>query len=511
MRGRHLFVVPIVAGLTLMIPPPTSVGETPNQKRIDKLIEQLGSSNFAEREKASRELAAIGVPALDALRQATKSEDAEVRKRAEEILPRIERQAESMRVLAPTRVHLIYKDTPLGEAVADFQKKSGYRIQLHDPDGKLRERKLTLDTGETTFWHAFVLFCDKAELSEMSMEELLRVPQPPGVQAVIRPGRSFMPGRNGQLILKDGKAKKLSTDDRCAVRVRALGKSDLFGNVPQGEIILALEVSLEPKLQWQMFQSIHVEKAVDNRDQKLTQVIPQVEGAAGIVGGNLAGGVVILQQRQMQMQMQMQMMVRQKMGWSGLSQIVPVQFKKGVKEAQALKELSGTLTVQLLTAAQPLIAADKLDKSAGKTFKGDKGGSIKIVSVQAEEDQTTIQLEFEQPPYDKVAPVQSHVILGDGIRDGAQLAGVKASIRDGFMESFNGLSVQDNKGNALPIKVATAAPVQRQPGPGFGPIMSYVFLCRHEKDKGQPAKVVYLGRKRATVEIPFVLKDVPLP
>src|SRR5579875_2756193 len=395
MRHHSLFVIPLVAGLAWIALPPTSADETLHTKKIDKLIEQLGSDVFAEREEASKELAAIGVPALEALRQAAKSEDAEVRKRAEELLPRIEMQAESMRILAPTRVHLLYKDTSLGEAVAEFQKKSGYQIQLHDPDGKLRARKITLDTGETTFWHALTLFCDKAELTEASIEDRIQAPQLPGLagaQAVIvRPGRNWAAGGNGPIVLKEGQALKRPTDDRSAARIRALGKSDLFGGVLDGEIILALEVSLEPKLQWQLFQSIHIDKAVDDRGQKLAQVIPQVEGAAGIAGANLAGGVVNFQQRQMQMQF----IVQQRRGWGILSLQVPVQLKKGAKEAQSLKELSGVLTVQLLTQPQPLITADQLDKA--KLFKGDEGGSIKMVRVESGSKETVLQLEFEQP------------------------------------------------------------------------------------------------------------------
>jgi len=49
---------------------------------IDRFIEQLGSDDFFEREKASKGLGAIGEPALPALWKAMSSEDAEVAKRA---------------------------------------------------------------------------------------------------------------------------------------------------------------------------------------------------------------------------------------------------------------------------------------------------------------------------------------------------------------------------------------------------------------------------------------------
>jgi hypothetical protein len=556
--------------MALLISLPSSADQAPNKEKIDKLIEQLGSGSFAEREKATKELAGIGVAALEALRKAAKSEDAEVRKRVEYILPKIERQAESARLLVPKRVHLIYKDTPLGEAVADFGKKSGYSIELHDPDSKLKERKITLDTGETTFWSALGLFCDKAEMSEVSLDDLIQMPQAPGGNpggppagappVIIKPVRGFMQGnmpgmmgRMGQLLLKDGKAKSLPTDDRSAARIRVLGKSDQFGSAPEGELILALEVSLEPKRQWQAFQSIHIEKVVDDQDRELAQVIPQVEGAPGVVGNPAIAlpGQAGVQQMQAIMQLQArQRMVQRRMGWSGLSQQVPVQLKKGAKAAKSLKELQGVLTAQVLTEARPVITADNLEKAAGKTFKGQEGGSIKIVDVKVEENQTTIQLEFEQPPYDRVVPAQPNVLPGVGIRNvaprgmlrppppppappagklaqppavqrpaGKNPPGLAPVVRAGSgprqrMDSISGMSIQDDKGQTIPIdggRSRVTVQMDRQANGPAKQVLVWTLVCPHEKEKAKPSKVVYLGRKSVTVEIPFALKDVPLP
>ncbi len=49
-------------------------------------------------------------------------------------------------------MHLIYKDTPLREALADFKKQSGYDMALSDPGNRLKGRKITLDTGKVSFW-----------------------------------------------------------------------------------------------------------------------------------------------------------------------------------------------------------------------------------------------------------------------------------------------------------------------------------------------------------------------
>jgi hypothetical protein len=135
------------------------------------------------RQKATAALEAIGLPALEALRKAAVGDDAEVKRRAGDLVGKLEKKAEAARVLAPKKVHLVCKDTPLSEAVADFARKSGYAIKLHDPENKLKDRTVTLDTGETRFWHALDLFCQKAGLSEARPQDLMRpvrpVPPPP--------------------------------------------------------------------------------------------------------------------------------------------------------------------------------------------------------------------------------------------------------------------------------------------------------------------------------------------
>jgi hypothetical protein len=57
---------------------------------IDRLVRQMGSDSFTERQKASKALEAIGEPALETLRKAAKDGDAEIRRRATELVRTIE-------------------------------------------------------------------------------------------------------------------------------------------------------------------------------------------------------------------------------------------------------------------------------------------------------------------------------------------------------------------------------------------------------------------------------------
>ena len=57
-----------------------------DDKDIDRLVKQLGSGKFKEREAASSALGKVGKPALTALRKAAKDSDPEIRSRAAKLI-----------------------------------------------------------------------------------------------------------------------------------------------------------------------------------------------------------------------------------------------------------------------------------------------------------------------------------------------------------------------------------------------------------------------------------------
>ena len=81
-----------IVGVVFLAAAGSLLGESPDEPmaaRVVRLVQQLGHNEFAKREAASKELDAIGEPALDALRKATFHEDAEIRQRAEKIVASI--------------------------------------------------------------------------------------------------------------------------------------------------------------------------------------------------------------------------------------------------------------------------------------------------------------------------------------------------------------------------------------------------------------------------------------
>jgi hypothetical protein len=629
MKRLLLPVLMMGLGFGLLATLPGTAAETAaSPEKVSKLIEKMGSSDFEDREEAQKQLDAIGEPALEALKKAMSSEDIEVRRRAEELVKKIENRSASTKVLKPTKIHLVYKDTPLNEALADLRKKSGYNITLHDPDNKLKDRKVTVDTGEVAFWVAFDKFCAAAGLVDAKPEDLMPKVQPgqpvppvgpggppiqiqpvppvqikPGIRplpvekdatpaqpadekpaekpqpkpikrgtpqglaaeeapkaepaqkgvaqpAQPVPGPAVQPGvivkpivrpgvvqQPGQIILVDGKAKEQATDYSTAVRVRALDKNDMFGPVGNGQIVLGLQVSPEPKITWQNFINLTVTKAVDDNDQTLEQVAQP--GGPNVFPGGFGGpggpgiGVLPIKGRPIGIGF----------GFAGVHQQLPVHLKKGAKPSKSLKELTGVIQAQVLAEPTAVITTDDVFKSAKKTFRGGENGSITIIeATKADNGQVKVRFEMQQPT--DVVPAGNGGFNGGGFGGGGIGVPVPlpAPVPPGLPQGFQvqgqvqqiqiqvqaqpavrvvvppgggiaapaanvaGITVVDDKGNTIPVQQVLQQFV-RDPN---GARLEYTAVF--QLPKGQDvAKLVYSGSRSVSVEIPFSLKNVTLP
>src|SRR5262245_42791388 len=120
-------------GLALLAGLPVGAADKASPETIAQLIEKLGSTDFTERDKATKALEALGEQAVDALKKATQGDDLETKRRAEELLKKVEAKLLTKKVLEPTKVHFTFKDTPLKEAIDEVSKKTGLNIVLSDP------------------------------------------------------------------------------------------------------------------------------------------------------------------------------------------------------------------------------------------------------------------------------------------------------------------------------------------------------------------------------------------
>jgi hypothetical protein len=91
-----LFLIAAEQAVKGQPPPAPPGGKDETAERVARLIALLGSPTFAERERATQALEKVGVPALPALREAARKADPEVRRRANDLVERIENSLEAL-------------------------------------------------------------------------------------------------------------------------------------------------------------------------------------------------------------------------------------------------------------------------------------------------------------------------------------------------------------------------------------------------------------------------------
>lgn len=471
---------------------------------IDRLVARLSSRGFAAREGATKALIEIGAPALDALRKAMASPDAEVRRRATQVVRQIEQRVESEFVLKPTRVRLILKDTPVPDAVAELARKAGVPIQLQRDVENLSKQRITLDTGETSFWNALDQLCRKASLIE----------EPPPPPAASKPGRIhgtsivIIGGGGGinmrprstdilkapaeeskPILLVPGKPSALPVHTTEAIRVRLLPAD---AKVPwksvSGDLILGLEATPEPRLLWKGARGIRIVKALDDQGQQLELLPPpQVKASQPRTGTS----TIIINQVPINTNPPAD---------EGTQGPVPVKLKKGDKPAKHLKELSGFLLAQVQPAPEVLVTIDDVLKAKDKAVKGARGGAVKVLAVSRQEDGTIklrVQVESPAASLEDAPPVQANVqVFVNGERVGEK--------KQEALSAAN-FALLDEAGKAFKVVKAINTGIRA------GAARELELTFQPQPGQQSAARFVYTGRRTTLVEVPFTFKDVPLP
>jgi len=470
-------------------------GFAADEARIGKLIAQLGSASFTEREEATRTLEGIGLPALAALKQAAQSNDFETRQRAEALVARLEKLQESARLLAPTRVTLRFTDTPLPQAVAELARQSKQMVTLGGDLTKLNGRSVTLDARETPFWEALAQFCAAARLVEAAT---VSAPIPPPGTNRRRPASGVVSPHQAarQIVLVDGQPAALPTHHAGAARLRALpAGTHLLTNQPKGagEILFALGLGLEAQVPLQRIINVRIDQATDEHGQALTVLAanpaPAADPDAPIFLGNLNGRPQAIAST------------------AGQTQL-PIRLKAGAQPAKRLKELTGLVALEIRTPPEPVMTMDDILKAAGKTVKGAQGGALTVREVTTQDDgQVRIKVELDQPPETNQPnaqaggiQMQGNVIFGGMVRIGDNSLG-------GLFGRL-GLSLVDGKGEPFSLAGHQTHQVRIN---NNQVTHETTLLFKPQAGQGAPAKLIYTATRPATVEIPFTLKDVPLP
>lgn len=505
-----------MAALLLVIAP--TRGERPeDQKRPDQLVLELGSRSFQVREQATKSLIMAGPSALEYLQKASKSSDAEIRRRAGLALERIEKEMDTARLLKPHRLHLVYRDTPVTEAVADFAKKSGFPLPFEGDRVRLAHRKITLDTGEVTFWEALELFCRAADL----VERRGLSPQNAGGQAVsaqemekqllqrrmIRKGIPIPPAHVdfGRLVLVEGQ-ENLPTCQWGAVRVRALGSSSHSQTQLKSseEALIVLEISPEPSVDWRGVLAVHVDKAIDDQSREVEPIAEVVSSASGNVvdwGGGAVAFNLAMANNAILFAGDLENAGTQP---TPSSREFMLRLKKNEAAAKVLREIRGVVFAQVQTPNEPVIKADKILQAEGKTFKGPENSYLKVHEARKTDGgRIKLRVTLRAP----LLSEEATAMMGGAIfvrRFNGRMAFMAQ--QEAEKVAAHNLSLQDANGRECHL-VETEETTQAN---GMEVTQEFHLVFQSPQGLGEPARLVYTGHRLVTVEIPFTLKNVPL-
>jgi hypothetical protein len=461
-----LSLLVLVGGLHAEEPSRTPPGDG-NAQHIDKLIRQLGSDDFDEREKAGKALEAVGPTALEPLRKAAaQGDDAEIRRAAGELITAIEQQAQTVGILAPRRFRLDLKEVSVADAVAELSRRSGYAVTLTGDTTALGGRKVTLQTGETTFWDALRQLCEQAGLNE--------APHRP-----VPVGKNMASGLQ-PLELQAGKAGETPTHVAGSVRVRALSRKE--GESKEGTVTVTLELAAEPRLQ--AFRNVGVPtitRAVDEHGQAL-----QVELEPSESKGNTSSQVI-------------------------------VRLQAGAKGSTRLRELTGRLRVEAVTGTEPAVTIDKVLASAGQSHGGKNGSTLHVRSV-VKEDNGTVRLDVgvengQAPMAGGNLQIQGGQVQIQGgaiiVRGGGNIrVNAGGIVIDGNApSSVNFPRLFDAKGQEYHLAEITDRNLTLQRGRVTN---NATLVFRPAEAKSEPGRLVLYGQKAVTFEVPFTLKNVPV-
>jgi hypothetical protein len=507
MRANGWWAVVVwAAGCTVALAQPQTAPVDATPERIQGLITRLASPQFREREAASRELETLGEPALAALGQAAASADPETCRRAAELVERIDTRLTTARLLTPTRIQLNYTDVPLVAAVEDLVRRTGAPLRLPHTPFHYLNRTVTVATGPVPYWQALDLVCRRAGVHPVGGP---LTPTGGSVSVVHATGgnpfqRRFLirddlnslspPYVTRPIELVDGPYAAGPVHYAGALRV-GVPPSSLPYAVPNpdNDYILPVQVLAEPWLKWVTAADIRISKAVDDQGQSLSAVAlePVDEGVTVQPVGVPVFQRVI----------------------ASTSSIDGVRLRRGAKPAKALRELTGTVTVQVRI-PDVLATLEKPATPVRTTVRGDRGVKLQMLEYVGGPDDVQVTVEVSLPhtiwPVGAVTnPLAVRPFQAARPRppnDGDRSPMVLGAVLPPPATDCQGLSVEDAQGRRLAL-VQGSDPDIEWTEHGLACVITATFRRERGVD---PARLVFTASRLTAIDVPFTLKNVLL-
>jgi hypothetical protein len=197
--------------------------------------------------------------------------------------------------------------------------------------------------------------------------------------------------------------------------------------------------------------------------------------------------------------------------WDGLTEMPraasrqgSIRLKLGEKQARTIKELRGKLAAEIEAPESALLTIGDILKASGKTFKGLNGAAVKVIEARREKSgQYKLQVEVRLPASpNQLADFPANVIW---LNRGGVPANGTVSLSASEVQQ-KGLALLDAEGQPFLLASGQHALATKPSDP-----IVYTLYYQPRKGQGEAAKFVLTGRRNVLIEVPFVLRDVPLP
>lgn len=430
-----------------------------------ELVKRLSSEGFAQREKAARALEALGAAALPALAEALKSADLETSRRARQVQQRIEDKLAAATVMTPKLHPLKLVNVRVAEAIAQLEMRTGLEIRL-DPavPKEVREKLITLELGAQSTWALVHALTQRSGLTESTRTPFALKPFHETLGSWSPARQAYIGGE--PLRLGAGAAPSVPWCESGPLRFRLLPPR----HGEEGQASHYLEIRCAPPHQLQTVEAFRIVEATD------------VAGKAAAVPTLLLGAGQAPREIEW---------LRSKDGLALPCLILPLDRPAGSKAAY--QRLRGHVTARFLCRSTALATPD-LKRSLGKTLTHVGGASLKIVELEQTDDgDLYVRLslrDFEPLVQDHPGP---KVVRRPGfvaLRGPADFALDSIELHDA-LGPLPRLSAQHQllADKSLDVQLTFQAPARLD----------------------QPLLLSFASYRAVSVDVPFVLSDLPQP
>jgi hypothetical protein len=295
-------------------------------------IDRLADADFRVRQQAAQQLLDMGSAALPLLRNNRSHPDAEVRRRLDELIQKLERDA----ALAPRLITLHVSKKPLEEIVGELARQSGYKIPtsgqpLNSAAGK---GLYSFDFDRLRFWEALDRVCDAGGMSaHSSNDEMLRL----SFQENYVPYRSY----DGIFkVVATGFNYYLNTNFGQLPRNPLQSGPNSFESLQANFIIMA-----EPRMPILKAGMIRLREALDSQGHSMIMA----DHRAMVASSWFSGRTPVNNMRT-------------------YMQSASVNLSWPAKSSRTVSVLKGTIPITLLVEKKPTVVTDKIMLAQGKKF-----------------------------------------------------------------------------------------------------------------------------------------------